>query len=264
MIRVATSPDVIALLLSTLVVLTLQPLHPRRLRLLDLGRVRAGGVLLQQAGIDLQKGLAVRERREHLLGPVRVAADVKGRGQGLDAVEPPGLAVVDRVGGDEVGQQPLAPAAHLGPGHLLGARPGALDDGGAVGVHELAVGGRDDELAVGGDDDAVVALAHVQVAHEAELHELLARAPLGVAVAEVPAGGLEGGAARGGGGRGVVVVAVVVAGAALARIVAMLVLRATTTSSSWMLALGGEVFLVPNHGSLCVKISYIAAVRIYW
>lgn len=74
-------------------------------------------------------------------------------------------------------------AADFVPLDLLGARPGALDHGGAVGFEDRAVGGGDCLFAVGGDDDAGVALAEVEVAHEAELHEFLAGASFGVAVA---------------------------------------------------------------------------------
>ncbi|CAH0037165.1 unnamed protein product [Clonostachys solani] len=159
-------------------------------------------------------------------------ADVKSGRQRLDAIQPPRLAVVDRIGGNEVGQQPLALAAHLVPLDLLCASPGALDDRRAVLVEELPVGGRDDVLAVRGYDDAVVALAEVQVAHHAQPHELLPGAPLGVAVAEIPAGGLE---RRAGGGSFVVLVAGLARGAG---------------AVEFALALAMEVFLVPNHGEV--------------
>ncbi|VUC20718.1 unnamed protein product [Clonostachys rosea] len=171
-------------------------------------------------------------RSVDLFRPVWMSADVESSRQRLDAVQPPRLAVVDRVGGNEVGQQPLALAAHLVPLHLLRAGPGALDDRRAVLVDELLVGGRDDVLAVRGDDDAVVALAEVQVAHHAQPHELLPGASLRVAVAEVPAGGLE---CRAGGGSLVVLLAGLARGAA---------------AVEFALALAMEVFLVSNHGEV--------------
>ncbi|CAI6093344.1 unnamed protein product [Clonostachys chloroleuca] len=183
---------------------------------------------------------------QNLLRPVRVSADIESGCQRLDAVQPPRLAVVDRVGGDEVGQQPLALAAHLVPLHLLRAGPGALYDGRAVLVEEFLVGRRDDVLAVGGDDDAVVALAEVQVAHHAQPHELLPGAPLGVAVAEVPAGGLE---RRTGGGS---FVTVLVAG--LAR---------GAAAMEFTLALAMEVFLVSNHGGVYLVCIEMGAWNLY-
>ena len=86
-------------------------------------------------------------------------------------------------------------------------------------------------FAVRGDDDAVVALAHVQFAHEAEFHEFLAGAALWVAVAEVPAGGFEDWAG------GVVVAVVGVAGGSG---------RATAASAAFAF----EVFLVSDHGDV--------------
>lgn len=78
-----------------------------------------------------------------------MAHDRKTRRQGLRAVEPPRLAVVDRVGGDEVGEEALAAAANLAEGDFVEARPGALDDGGAELFEEGSVGLGDGAFAVG-------------------------------------------------------------------------------------------------------------------
>jgi hypothetical protein len=46
-------------------------------------------------------------------------------------------------------------------------------------------------FAVGGDDNTVVSLAKMQVAHEAQTDELLARTSLRVAMIQIPTGGFE-------------------------------------------------------------------------
>ena len=82
---------------------------------------------------------------------------------------------------------------------------------------------------VRGDDDAAMSLAHVKLAHEAESHELLAGASLGVAVAEIPACSFEGRSLRG-----------------------VLIVAMAGSMGSWRAIAAAflaliEVFLVPNH-----------------
>lgn len=108
-----------------------------------------------------------------MLCPVGMSADVKGSGEGFDAIQSPRLSVIDSVRGDEVGQQSFAFPANLAPLNLLRTGPGALDHSGAVLVHELSISGGDDLSAVGGDDDSMVSLAHVKIAHHSQLHEFL-------------------------------------------------------------------------------------------
>lgn len=86
---------------------------------------------------------------EDFLGPVLVSQDVEGGGEGFGAVEPPGPPVVGWVGGDEVREEAFVLAADFRPGDLGDARPGAFDDGSAMGFQQGAVERGDEGFGVG-------------------------------------------------------------------------------------------------------------------
>lgn len=70
-----------------------------------------------------------------------MAADAEAGGEGFDAVQTPGFAVVDCICGDEVGEESFAFAADARPGDFLDSDPGAFYYCCAMGFEEFAVCG---------------------------------------------------------------------------------------------------------------------------
>jgi hypothetical protein len=94
--------------------------------------------------------------------------------------------VVDGVGGHQEGQQPRRGALDASKGHVVQPVPGAVDDGEALGGHQLGVLARHAARAVGGEDHAGEHLPQPQLLHGALANEARAGAALLVALAEVP------------------------------------------------------------------------------
>jgi len=126
------------------------------------------------------------ERLEQQLGLLDQPDDVQRCAERLDARQLHRLAIVDRVGGDEKGQQAVVTAAQLPKRHVGEARPGAINDRGARRLDNVQVGRRHGELGHGRQDNAAERLAYAHRRQVTAARKLGARAPLRVALPEIP------------------------------------------------------------------------------
>ena len=84
----------------------------------------------------------------------KLTADVQGPGESLDTVELVRLSIVDRVRGNEEGEESLMGSPDPLKGDLGEPGPGAVDDGRPVVLEDVPVQGRHHDTAHGSQDEA--------------------------------------------------------------------------------------------------------------
>ena len=132
--------------------------QPTVLRVQHLLSRLARHITLQDVAVERDEPVSPLELVHHQLGCVSVAADVQAGGERLGAVELARLAVVDRVGSHEPGEESWGGGADALEGDVVETIPAAVHDGETVAVDEMVVAGGDAVGGARGERDAREAL----------------------------------------------------------------------------------------------------------